>query len=118
MSFDSLTRSWRPYLLLALLCCAFYLPGLTRLPPTDRDEARFAQATKQMVESGNYVDIRFQSAVRYKKPVPVDTEITGRARVREQKRRLLTTAAWIEIAGEVYAEADAKVFRLDKGKQS
>ena len=56
--------------------------------------------------------------VRYKKPVPVETEITVRARVREQKRRLLTTAAWIEIAGEVYAEADAKVFRLDKGKQS
>ena len=71
MPFDFLTRSWRPYLLLILLCCAFYLPGLTRLPPTDRDEARFAQASRQMLESGNYIDIRFQNVPRYKKPIGV-----------------------------------------------
>src|SRR6185436_4742032 len=35
------------------------------------DEARFAQATKQMLETGEYVDIRFQSEVRYKKPVGI-----------------------------------------------
>ncbi|MEA2957418.1 MAG: hypothetical protein QOJ58_2918, partial [Alphaproteobacteria bacterium] len=35
------------------------------------DEARFAQATKQMVESGDYIDIRFQDEVRYKKPVGI-----------------------------------------------
>ena len=52
--------------------------------------------------------------VRYKKPVPVETEITVRARVTEQKRRLLTATAQIEVAGEVCAEADAKIFRLDK----
>src|SRR6202158_4270351 len=47
------------------------LPGFFNIPPIDRDEARFAQATKQMVESGDFVDIRFQDEVRYKKPVGV-----------------------------------------------
>ncbi len=54
-----------------MLCCALYLPGLMTLPVTDRDEARFAQATKQMLETGNYVDIRFQAEPRYKKPIGI-----------------------------------------------
>src|SRR3981081_4526983 len=48
-----------------------FLPGFFNIPPIDRDEARFAQATKQMVETGDFVDIRFQDDVRYKKPVGV-----------------------------------------------
>ena len=48
-----------------------FLPGFFSIPPIDRDEARFAQATRQMVESGDYVDIRFQDEVRYKKPVGI-----------------------------------------------
>jgi len=48
-----------------------FLPGFFNIPPIDRDEARFAQATKQMVESGDFVDIRFQDEVRYKKPVGI-----------------------------------------------
>jgi 4-amino-4-deoxy-L-arabinose transferase-like glycosyltransferase len=47
------------------------LPGFFNIPPIDRDEARFAQATKQMVETGDFVDIRFQDEVRYKKPVGI-----------------------------------------------
>ncbi len=47
---------------------SFYLPGLFTIPALDRDEARFAQASKQMLESGNFVDIRFQEEPRYKKP--------------------------------------------------
>src|SRR3974390_3665156 len=47
------------------------LPGFFSLPPVDRDEARFAQATQQMLETGQYVDIRFQDEVRYKKPVGI-----------------------------------------------
>jgi 4-amino-4-deoxy-L-arabinose transferase-like glycosyltransferase len=48
-----------------------FLPGFFRIPPIDRDEARFAQATKQMVETSDFVDIRFQDDVRYKKPVGI-----------------------------------------------
>ncbi len=55
-------------LLLILLCAALYLPGLAAVPATDRDEARFTVATRQMVETGDYLDIRFQDEPRYKKP--------------------------------------------------
>lgn len=56
---------------LAALCLALFLPGFFTLPPTDRDEARFAQATRQMLESGDFVDIRFQDEARHKKPVGI-----------------------------------------------
>lgn len=59
------------YLLLALLAVALYLPGFSDIPPFDRDEARFAQASYQMLESGNLVDIRFQDEARYKKPIGI-----------------------------------------------
>jgi len=56
-----------------LLLCGLllFLPGFFNIPPIDRDEARFAQATKQMVETSDFVDIRFQDDVRYKKPVGI-----------------------------------------------
>lgn len=58
-------------LALALLCLALYLPGLFALPAIDRDEARYAQASRQMVRSGDYVRIHFQEKTRYKKPVGI-----------------------------------------------
>ncbi|MEC9345303.1 MAG: glycosyltransferase family 39 protein [Pseudomonadota bacterium] len=57
--------------LLVLVSLACFLPGLLTLPPSDRDESRFAQATKQMVESGDYIDIRFQDTPRHKKPAGI-----------------------------------------------
>ena len=57
--------------LLVFVSLAAFLPGFFNTPPVDRDEARFAQATKQMIESGDYVDIRYQDEVRYKKPVGI-----------------------------------------------
>ncbi len=56
---------------LVLLCLLLFLPGQKSLPPFDRDEARFAQASKQMVETGDVVDIRFQEQPRHKKPVGI-----------------------------------------------
>src|SRR5258705_12853131 len=61
----------RAVALLTLCGLLLFLPGFFNIPPIDRDEARFAQATKQMVETGDFVDIRFQDDVRYKKPVGV-----------------------------------------------
>ncbi|MBL8643855.1 MAG: glycosyltransferase family 39 protein [Rhodospirillaceae bacterium] len=57
------------YAALTLLCAVLYLPGLAQLPPVDRDEARFMQATKQMIETGDYAHIRFQADPRDKKPI-------------------------------------------------
>src|SRR5579871_2982197 len=61
----------RAIVFLTLIGLALFLPGFFTIPPIDRDEARFAQATKQMVETGDFVDIRFQDEVRYKKPVGI-----------------------------------------------
>ncbi len=69
---DIVTASHASAVAFLLVCAAlFFLPGFFNIPPVDRDEARFAQATKQMVETGEYVDIRFQDEVRYKKPVGI-----------------------------------------------
>jgi 4-amino-4-deoxy-L-arabinose transferase-like glycosyltransferase len=65
------SEGWRPYLLLVLLSLALYLPGIAALPVTDRDEARFAQASRQMLESGDFLRIRFQDEARNKKPAGV-----------------------------------------------
>ena len=76
-----LTR--RPYALLALLGLLMWLPGVVSLPPLDRDESRFAQASRQMVESGDLVDIRLGQVPRYKKPAGIywlqsaSTVVTG-----------------------------------------
>jgi 4-amino-4-deoxy-L-arabinose transferase-like glycosyltransferase len=62
---------WRGPLLAAVIALAAGLPGLFGLPPLDRDEARFAQASAQMLESGDFVSIHFQDAPRFKKPVGI-----------------------------------------------
>src|SRR4051812_4644375 len=60
--------SWRAGLLLVAICLAVYLPGFTSIPVVDRDEARFAQASRQMLESGDYVVPRVQGRPRLNKP--------------------------------------------------
>ena len=56
---------------LVALCLLCFLPGFTSLQPMDRDEPRFAQASKQMLETGDLIDIRFQDEARHKKPVGI-----------------------------------------------
>jgi len=58
----------KPYFWLVLLCLAIYLPGIATLPVLDRDSSHFAQATRQMLETGNYFQIRYQDITRYQKP--------------------------------------------------
>lgn len=60
-------RRWH-MLSLALLTLFMLLPGLASLPVIDRDEARYAQASVQMAESGDLLNIRFQDEARNKKP--------------------------------------------------
>ena len=54
--------------ILSLLLLALALPGLAGIPVIDRDEARYAQASVQMIETGDYINIRFQDQARNKKP--------------------------------------------------
>jgi 4-amino-4-deoxy-L-arabinose transferase-like glycosyltransferase len=60
-----------PLAALMLLGALLYLPGVFVLPPFDRDEARFAQASKQMLETGDFIALRFQDEARNKKPVGI-----------------------------------------------
>jgi 4-amino-4-deoxy-L-arabinose transferase-like glycosyltransferase len=62
-------RSLWPILSLALLCAALYLPGIATLPPVDRDEARYAQAARQMVATRDWIVPRLQDELRLRKPI-------------------------------------------------
>ncbi|MEM9083532.1 MAG: glycosyltransferase family 39 protein, partial [Planctomycetota bacterium] len=48
--FLRLARSPIAALLLVIICLIAYIPGLLTMPPVDRDESRFAQASRQMVD--------------------------------------------------------------------
>lgn len=59
---------WRDWLILVVLSGLVLLPGIATIPPVDRDEARYAVATSQMLETGDFIDIRFQEQQRYLQP--------------------------------------------------
>lgn len=63
--------SKNPVAVLILFALLAWLPGFFNTPPLDRDEARFAQASKQMVESGNFIEIRLGDEARDQKPVGI-----------------------------------------------
>ncbi|MGF1561143.1 MAG: ArnT family glycosyltransferase [Geminicoccaceae bacterium] len=66
-----LARAPVAYPFMVVFALAVYLPGFFVLPPSDRDESRYAQASKQMVQSGDWIDIRFGEEPRYKKPAGI-----------------------------------------------
>ncbi|WP_182355653.1 ArnT family glycosyltransferase [Komagataeibacter europaeus] len=61
----------RHYILVALSVFILFLPGRASLPPLDRDEPRYMEATAQMLHSGNYVDVRFLDQPRYLQPAGI-----------------------------------------------
>ncbi|RAK59942.1 glycosyltransferase family 39 protein [Phenylobacterium hankyongense] len=65
------SRGWRGPALAALIAFIAGLPGLLAVPPLDRDESRFAQATAQMLETRDFVVIHYQDQPRFKKPVGI-----------------------------------------------
>jgi 4-amino-4-deoxy-L-arabinose transferase-like glycosyltransferase len=70
--FDLVTASQvRAVVLLVVVALCAFMPGFTTIPPVDRDEVRYAQASKQMMETGNYLDIRFQDQPRYLQPAGI-----------------------------------------------
>jgi 4-amino-4-deoxy-L-arabinose transferase-like glycosyltransferase len=68
---DALAVAWRGPLLAALIAIVAGSFSLFTLPPLDRDESRFAQATAQMLEGGDLVMIQYQDQPRFKKPVGI-----------------------------------------------
>ncbi|HEV2364457.1 MAG TPA: phospholipid carrier-dependent glycosyltransferase [Caulobacteraceae bacterium] len=68
---DALAGGSKGPLLAALIALSATLPGALTLPPLDRDESRFAESSAQMLETRDFIDIRFQDAPRYKKPAGI-----------------------------------------------
>lgn len=68
---DRWFEGWRGPAIAALIALIAGLPTVLTLGPLDRDESRFAQATAQMLETGDFTSISFQDQPRHKKPVGI-----------------------------------------------
>lgn len=66
-----LARGTRAYVIIGLIALISAFAGIFTLPPLDRDESRFAQATAQMLETGDFVEINFLDTERNKKPIGI-----------------------------------------------
>lgn len=58
----------RSTILLLILSVMLFLPGICKMSITDRDDGNYAQASKQMIETGNYLQINVQTRQRHLKP--------------------------------------------------
>jgi 4-amino-4-deoxy-L-arabinose transferase-like glycosyltransferase len=67
-SVSSAPIDWRQCLIVFLAVLALSLPQAALLPLLDRDEPRFAEASREMLQSGNFVVPTFNHAPRYAKP--------------------------------------------------
>jgi 4-amino-4-deoxy-L-arabinose transferase-like glycosyltransferase len=56
------------YALLFFGCVVFHILGTWSLPLVDRDEPRFAEASREMIERGNYIVPYFNNQLRLDKP--------------------------------------------------
>ncbi len=68
---DRISIGWKAWALLFLITFTAAAPGVFSLPALDRDESRFAQASKQMLETEDYIRIRYQDELRNKKPAGI-----------------------------------------------
>ena len=59
---------WKTGLVLFLAILLLSVPQAALLPLIDRDEPHFAEATREMMQSGNYIVPTFNAAPRYNKP--------------------------------------------------
>jgi 4-amino-4-deoxy-L-arabinose transferase-like glycosyltransferase len=58
----------RNYALLFVGCVVFHIAGTWNLPLIDRDEPRFAEASREMIERGDYLVPYFNNHFRFDKP--------------------------------------------------
>jgi 4-amino-4-deoxy-L-arabinose transferase-like glycosyltransferase len=63
-----LKSATRNYALLFLGCVAFHVLGTWSVPLIDRDEPRFAEASREMIERGDYIVPHFNNQLRLDKP--------------------------------------------------
>ena len=61
----------RDWLLLFFVSLFLFAPGISSLPPTDRDESRYAVTSERMADTGDMVDLRYQDRPRYLQPAGI-----------------------------------------------
>ncbi|WP_419730919.1 ArnT family glycosyltransferase [Lichenicola sp.] len=66
-----MTLTSRHYALITAFVLALFLPGRASLPPFDRDEPRYMEASAQMLRTHDFVDVRFQDQPRYLQPAGI-----------------------------------------------
>src|SRR6185369_16576475 len=69
LTFSTIPPVSRPVLTLLLLSFLTFVLGLGRQAITDSDEAFYAEAAREMVESGDWLSPRFNYENRWEKPV-------------------------------------------------
>ena len=69
--FDRFIETRWAYAALAAVVFLLSLPGVIAMPVMDRDEGRFAEASSEMLETGDFVVIRYHEQLRNKKPVAI-----------------------------------------------
>ena len=65
---DKPVRAVAALLVVSFVC---FLPGQATIPAVDRDEARYVQATTQMLETGDFIDIRLHEQPRHYQPAGI-----------------------------------------------
>ena len=67
----SLTKKLAYKIVFFIFCLIPFFSGLDSIPPLDRDESRFVQSTYQMIETNDYINIKFLDEIRAKKPIGI-----------------------------------------------
>ncbi len=111
----------RHYALIAALVLALFLPGRGTLPPLDRDEARYMEATAQMLRSGDLIDVRFQDQPRYLQPAGIywleaaAVAATGTGQLREPWAYRIPTLIAVVVSVLLTARIGAALFGVRVG---
>ena len=99
---DRLATGWKSWIILFTLTFVAAAPGVFNLPALDRDEARFAQSSKQYLETGDYVVLRYQDEFRNKKPAGIHWLQAGSTALLGDEDRLeiwtYRVPSWIGVA--------------------
>src|SRR5947209_12546534 len=67
-SMSKINSAIAKYAILFLACVGFHVLGTWSVPLIDRDEPRFAEASREMIERGDYVVPHFNNQLRLDKP--------------------------------------------------
>src|SRR6476660_7282692 len=67
-SMSRINSTTTKYAILFFACILFHILGTSTLPLIDRDEPRFAEASREMIERGDYIVPYFNNQLRLDKP--------------------------------------------------